>query len=143
MERYFLKITWYINIIQCRSILYWRENNHVSFHTRFYFFLGTCLELSKEKLCHNNSSPWRHRPGNVLSSWWEKFSDCKLPCKLFIGIILFVFFYVNVVHIVSAATYFFLFQCGLDKIVKQWGISEECTINEEPINTILGKVKWS
>lgn len=29
--------------------------------------------------------------------------------------------------------------CGLDKVVKQWGISEECTINEEPINTILGK----
>ena len=32
-------------------------------------------------------------------------------------------------------------QCGLDKVVKQWGISEECTINEEPLNTILGKVK--
>lgn len=59
-----------------------------------------------------------------------------------IGIILFVFFFnVSVVDIVSAATYFFSFQCGLDKIVKQWGISEECTINEEPINTILGKVK--
>lgn len=55
--------------------------------------------------------------------------------------IFFVSFIYQIVLVLDVCYKCINLQCGLDKVVKQWGISEECAINEEPLNTILGKVK--
>ena len=39
--------------------------------------------------------------------------------------------------------YDLVYQCGTDKTVKLWGMSDEGDINPEPITTILGKVSYN